>query len=74
MDSKSENMINIKVNGDEKSVPEGMNVDELQDYFKVKKQAAVVEHNRKVLRQKENKDVQVVEGDVIEIVKFVGGG
>ncbi len=34
----------------------------------------VVEHNMKIVPKEEWENVQVKEGDVIEIVSFVGGG
>ena len=69
-----EGMIEITVNGEKRKVPSGMTVGGLLDYFKVRKAAAVVEHNRVVLKQKENDSAAVNEGDVLEIVRFVGGG
>lgn len=67
-------MIKVKVNGETREVPAGLTVGGLLDYFKVRKAAAVVEHNRVILKQRENDAVAVNEGDEIEIVRFVGGG
>jgi len=36
--------------------------------------AVVVEHNRRIVRRPALGDVQVNEGDAIELVHFVGGG
>ena len=66
--------IEITVNGEVRSVPQGLTVDDLLDYFKVRKAAAVVEHNRVVLKQREHSGARVSDGDVLEIVRFVGGG
>ena len=67
-------MVEITVNGEVRKVPEGLTVGGLLDYFNVRKAAAVVEHNRVVLKQRDNDGVAVNDGDVIEIVRFVGGG
>ncbi len=67
-------LIQIIVNGDKREVPEGLTVNGLLDFLKVKKAAAVVEYNRTVLKQREHDGITVQAGDELEIVRFVGGG
>jgi len=67
-------LIQIIVNGDKREVPEGLTVNGLLDFLKVKKAAAVVEYNRTVLKQREHDSITVQAGDELEIVRFVGGG
>ena len=74
MSAEENKMIEVTINGEKRGVPAGMTINGLLDYLNVKKAAAVVEHNRVVLKQRENDSVTVGEGDTIEIVRFVGGG
>ncbi len=67
-------LIEIIVNGDKREVPDGLNINGLLDFLKVRKTAAVVEHNRTVLKQREHNEITVNAGDTLEIVRFVGGG
>jgi len=66
--------IEVTINGEKRTVPAGLTVDGLLDFLKVRKAAAIVEHNRVVLKQRDNASVAVNAGDVLEIVRFVGGG
>jgi thiamine biosynthesis protein ThiS len=74
MSGEEEKRIEVTINGDKRSVPPGLTINGLLDFLNVKKAAAVVEHNRTVLKQRENESVMVNEGDTLEIVRFVGGG
>jgi thiamine biosynthesis protein ThiS len=66
--------IEVTINGEKRTAPAGLSIDGLLDYLRVKKAAAIVEHNRVVLKQRENESVMVNDGDTLEIVRFVGGG
>ncbi|MFA6448838.1 MAG: sulfur carrier protein ThiS [bacterium] len=74
MSGEENKTIEVTINGDKRSVPAGLTVNGLLDHLNVKKAAAVVEHNRTVLKQRENDVVMINEGDTLEIVRFVGGG
>jgi len=74
MSDEENKMIEVTINGDKRNVPPGLTVNGLLDHLNVKKAAAVVEHNRTVLKQRENDIVKVKAGDTLEIVRFVGGG
>lgn len=64
----------LKVNGQEAQLEEGMSLDRLIAFYKLKKDMVVVELNR-VVPPKETYGTTVLkEGDVVEIVKFLGGG
>lgn len=67
-------MIEVTINGSKKQIPCGLTVSGLLDFLNVKKQAAVVELNRVVLKKEEHDSGKVNEGDELEIVRFVGGG
>lgn len=66
--------IKVTINGEEKEVPSGMTILQLLDHLRVKKAAAIVEHNLTVLKSNQHEDVKVSAGDNLEIVRFVGGG
>lgn len=74
MDPMEQNLIEVTINGEKRKVPAGLTVEGLLDHLRVKKASAIVEHNKVVLKQQDNASVNVSEGDVIEIVRFVGGG
>ena len=66
--------IRVHVNGKEREVQAGLSVHELVESFDLNPLLIVVELNREILKRDEFKDVQVSEGDAVELVHFVGGG
>ena len=66
--------ITITVNGKQKIVPAGLTITGLIEHFEIRKETAIVEHNRVVLDRKLYDETPVLEGDNIELVRFVGGG
>jgi thiamine biosynthesis protein ThiS len=66
--------VRIRLNGEERSVPAGLDVAELLERVGVDRREVVVERNRQILRRDELEDVSVEEGDTLELVHFVGGG
>lgn len=66
--------IRIRLNGEERSVPAGLDVADLLERVGVDRREVVVERNREILRRDELEDVSVEEGDTLELVHFVGGG
>ena len=74
MSGEESGLIEVTVNGDKRTVPAGLTINGLLDHLKIKKAAAVVEHNRTVLKQREHDNIAVEAGDTLEIVRFVGGG
>ena len=69
-----QDQITITVNGEERSVPAGLNVAGLVEHFKIRRETAIVEHNGTVVERRDYDNVQVQAGDVVELVRFVGGG
>jgi len=63
----------IKVNGEEREVPDGANILALLADAKLKPQTVAVEVNRRLVRT-EKYDQPLKNGDEVEIVTFVGGG
>ncbi len=66
--------IQVHVNGTEREVQSGLSVHQLVESFDLNPLLIVVELNREILSRDQFKDVQVSEGDAVELVHFVGGG
>ncbi len=66
--------IEVVLNGERRRVPAGMDVGGLLARLGLDRRLIVVEHNREILDRGRLDGVAVREGDVIELVHFVGGG
>lgn len=64
----------IRINGDIREVPSGINVEELMDLFQLAKKSVLLELNRKVLGRERFSETRLKDEDSVEIVHFVGGG
>ncbi len=64
----------IKLNGSWKEYPEPLSVDALLDEEEIRRDYMAVERNGKVLPKRLFSQTVLAEGDVLEIVKLVGGG
>lgn len=67
-------MIRLMVNGAAKELPEALTVAGLIAHLGLDANLVAVERNREVVPRAEHSTAQVEDGDVIEIVHFVGGG
>jgi thiamine biosynthesis protein ThiS len=67
-------IIQVQVNGKERKVQSGLSVHQLVESFDLDPKLIVVELNREILSRDQFDDVQVSEGDAVELVHFVGGG
>ena len=67
-------IIQVQVNGKEREILSGLSVQELVESFDLNPLLIVVELNREILKRDQFKEVQVSEGDSVELVHFVGGG
>jgi len=63
----------LTVNGERREVPDGVTVAALVTSLGFRGRVAV-ELNGEVLRQAQHVDVQLRDGDTVEVVTFVGGG
>lgn len=66
--------IDVVVNGEERSVPDGMSLRELLEHLDLEPSLVVVERNREIVERDRYSTVGVEEGDHLELVHFVGGG
>ena len=67
-------MLSITVNGTSRTVPGPISLAGLLEHLGLDPRAVVVERNRAIVRRPNLADTPVAEGDVIELVHFVGGG
>ena len=67
--------LSLTVNGDPRSVPAGISLAEYLASLKLDPRLVVVEHNHTILRNRDAyPSIILADGDVLEIVHFVGGG
>ncbi|MBN2908491.1 sulfur carrier protein ThiS [Polycladomyces sp. WAk] len=65
----------IQLNGQPYDLPAGVDtVARLIQHLQLEQRIVVVEHNRRVLEKEDHASAVLREGDVLEIVHFVGGG
>jgi sulfur carrier protein len=67
-------MIEITLNGEPKRIEGEVTLDRLLDLFSLPRQRVAVELNRSVVRRTDWPEIGVANGDVIEVIHFVGGG
>ena len=66
-------MVTLLING-KKETTEETNIDELLKSKSINKNEVVVEFNNKILKRDSLKDILLNNDDVLEIIRFVGGG
>ena len=66
--------IEIVVNGNPRSVPDGLNVSGLLAFLEIPQERVAVELNGSIVRKTDWESAQIAEGARLEIVWFVGGG
>ncbi|MBX3128446.1 MAG: sulfur carrier protein ThiS [Polyangiaceae bacterium] len=66
--------MDIIVNGEPRQVPAGLSVRGLIEHLGLLDGPVAVEQNRQVVPRARHDSTAVAEGDVIEVVHFVGGG
>ena len=65
----------LTVNGDPRSVAAGTSLSDFLASLKLDPRLVVIEHNRTILRNRDAyASLILMDGDVLEIVHFVGGG
>jgi sulfur carrier protein len=64
----------IRINGEEKEVREGQNIEALLSELQIRPARVVVELNRRIISQEAHGSTALKDGDSLEIVHFVGGG
>lgn len=64
----------IQLNGEPRELPEPLTVAALLLHLGIDGRRVAVEHNEVVVRRAQYDTVVVGDGDVVEVVNFVGGG
>jgi sulfur carrier protein len=64
----------VKINGDPREIPDGLNVTALLDHLKMRGDRVAIERNLDILPRTLWNETQVQSNDSFEIVHFVGGG
>lgn len=67
-------LVEIRLNGESRTVPDCAAVDDLLDLFSLPRQRIAIELNDRVIRRSEWPETRVSDGDKLEVVHFVGGG
>jgi sulfur carrier protein len=66
--------MHLTINGDPRTIDDARTVEQLLLRLALDPRTVVVELNREIIRRPAIATTAVAEGDVIEIVHFVGGG
>jgi sulfur carrier protein len=66
--------IDVTLNGEQRSVPEGLSLTGLLELLELDRRKVAVERNLEIAPRSEYDAIQVTAGDRLEIVQFVGGG
>jgi sulfur carrier protein len=66
--------IQIVLNGESRSVPEGLTVDKLLHWLEMDPSKVAIELNREIVRKPEWPTTEVRDAAQVEVVWFVGGG
>lgn len=74
MQSSSTQTIDVVVNGQIQTVPEGLTLLEMLQFLNVEPSRVAIELNRSIVRRPEWGAVRVGPNAQLEIVQFVGGG
>ncbi len=74
MSGRGRRSVRVIINGEPREVSDTLTLSELVHELALAPERLAIEHNREVVRRSEWQNVQVKEGDRIEIVHFVGGG
>jgi len=72
--SPSRLLITLRVNGEPRSCPAGLRLDQALEALGYRPQLVVVEFNGSILPRSRWSEQPVVESDVVEVVTIVGGG
>jgi thiamine biosynthesis protein ThiS len=64
----------IKINGEDKEIAAGLNLGGLLEQLQLRPARVVVERNRDIVPRDAYGVTMLAEGDILEIVHFVGGG
>lgn len=64
----------ITLNGEKKTIPENLTVQGLLEFLHIRHQRVAVERNEMIVRKDRYAETVLAEGDMLEVVSFMGGG
>ena len=64
----------VKINGEDKSIPQNISILKLIEMYKLNKDRVVIELNKNILKKDQYGKITIKSSDEVEIVTFVGGG
>lgn len=67
-------MIHLRVNGEPRTAPDSITLLALIESLGVKPAAVAAQRNDQIVDRASLGDVELAEGDVIELIRIVGGG
>ena len=68
------NVAKIQLNGDPYEINDGINLNELLNKLKIKKNNVAIEVNGEIVEKKKYPTLILNKNDKVEIVHFIGGG
>lgn len=66
--------MHLCINGQNREFPEPLNIGQLLEHLELNSERVVVELNREILTADKHADIQLQDGDTLELIQFVGGG
>ncbi len=66
--------VTVRVNGADLELPEGASVASVLERLEISMPRVAVERNREIVPKAHYATTALAEGDVLEVVEFVGGG
>ena len=66
--------MNVRVNGQDREVPDGCTIAKLVESLGYGARQVVVEHNGEAVERGRFAEIPIVEGDTVEVVRAVAGG
>lgn len=67
-------MISVRVNGEQRTTPESTTLLALIQSLGVKPELVAAQHNDCIVERANLADVQLADGDSVELIRIVGGG
>ncbi|MDR0401882.1 MAG: sulfur carrier protein ThiS [Endomicrobium sp.] len=67
-------MINVKINGENKKIKSKTSIADFLKDNNIAPLETTIEYNLEVINQKKISKIILKEGDILEILRFVGGG
>ncbi len=64
----------VKINGEERQIDDGLTLTALLEALQIRPGRVVIERNREIVARDDYGAILIDDGDILEIVHFVGGG